>query len=123
MTIAVRGSAPGEVDEGVAEVQAAPTDLGNLSVREDIALEPSFWAQFPGNFKYIARRGLVSTSNFAGLSSCHNFALGRASGNHWAEAVTLFETTAAGPYFFHFRQGDLGNFTVMGRRARARRSF
>lgn len=114
MTIAVRGDAPDEVHQGVAEVQASLADLGILSVREDIGLEPAFWAQFPGNFKYIARRGLVSTSNFAGFASCHNFALGRASGNHWGEAVTLLETTAAGPYFFNFHQGDLGNFTVIG---------
>lgn len=114
MTIAVRGSSPDEVDQGVAEVQASLADLGILSVREDIAIEPAFWAQFPGNFKYIARRGLVSTSNFAGFASCHNFALGRAKGNHWGDAVTLLETTAAGPYFFNFHQGDLGNFTVIG---------
>jgi type IV secretion system protein VirB4 len=114
MTVAVRGASPEQIDEGVAEVQAALADLGILSVREDIAIEPAFWAQFPGNFKYIARRGLVSTSNFAGLASCHNFALGRASGNHWGEAVTLLETTAAGPYFFNFHQSDLGNFTVIG---------
>lgn len=114
MTIAVRGSSPDVVDEGVAEAQAALADLGILSVREDIALEPAFWAQFPGNFKYIARRGLVSTGNFAGLASCHNFALGQPTGNHWGEAVTLLETTAAGPYYFNFHQGDLGNFTVIG---------
>jgi type IV secretion system protein VirB4 len=114
MTIAIRANSPEEVDEGVAESQAALADLGILCVREDIGLEPAFWAQFPGNFKYIARRGLVSTSNFAGLASCHNFALGRASGNHWGEAVTLLETTAVGPYFFNFHQGDLGNFTVIG---------
>jgi type IV secretion system protein VirB4 len=114
MTIAVRGSSPELIDEGIAEVQAALADLGILSVREDIAIEPAFWAQFPGNFKYIPRRGLVSTSNFAGLASCHNFALGKETGNHWGEAVTLLETTAAGPYFFNFHQGDLGNFTVIG---------
>jgi type IV secretion system protein VirB4 len=114
MTLAIRGASPEEVDDGVAEAQAALADLGILSVREDIALEPAFWAQFPGNFKYIARRGLVSTSNFAGLASCHNFALGKAQGNHWGEAVSLLETTAAGPYFFNFHQGDLGNFTVIG---------
>jgi type IV secretion system protein VirB4 len=114
MTVAIRASSPDEVDQGVAEVQASLADLGIMSVREDIALEPAFWAQFTGNFKYIARRGLVSTSNFAGLASCHNFALGRASGNHWGDAVTLFETTAAGPYFFNFHQSDLGNFTVIG---------
>lgn len=114
MTLAIRGSSPDQVDEGVAEAQAALADLGILSVREDIALEPAFWAQFPGNFEFIARRGLVSTSNFAALASCHSFALGRPSGNHWGEAVTLLETTAAGPYFFNFHHGDLGNFTVIG---------
>jgi len=114
MTVAVRGNSPEVVDEGVAEVQSALADLGIMSVREDIALEPAFWAQFPGNFKYIARRGLVSTNNFAGFASCHNFALGSASGNHWGDAVTLLETTAAGPYFFNFHQNDLGNFTIIG---------
>lgn len=114
MTIAIRGNSPEEVDAGVAETQAALSDLGIISVREEIALEPAFWAQFPANFKYIARRGLVSTGNFAGLASGHNFALGRPHGNHWGDAVTLLETTAAGPYFFNFHQGDLGNFTVIG---------
>ncbi|MDB5690967.1 MAG: VirB4 family type secretion/conjugal transfer ATPase [Alphaproteobacteria bacterium] len=114
MTIAVRGDTPGIVDDGIAEVQAALADLGVLSVREEIALEPAFWAHFPGNFKYIARRGLISTGNFSGLASSHNFPLGRAQGNHWGEAVTLLETTAAGPYYFNFHQGDLGNFTVIG---------
>ena len=95
-------------------MQAALADLGIIAVREEIALEPAFWAQFPGNFKYIARRGLVSTGNFAGLASGHNFPLGQADGNHWGEAVTLLETTAAGPYYFNFHQGDLGNFTVIG---------
>jgi type IV secretion system protein VirB4 len=114
MTIALHADTPAAVAEGVAEVQASLADLGIISVREEIALEPAFWAQFPGNFKYIARRGLISTGNFAGLASGHNFALGRAQGNHWGEAVTLLETTAAGPYYFNFHQGDLGNFTVIG---------
>jgi type IV secretion system protein VirB4 len=114
MTIGIRGSSPEEVDTGAAEVQATLADLGIISVREEIALEPAFWAQFPGNFKYIARRGLVSTANFAGLASGHNFPVGQAHGNHWGDAVTLLETTAAGPYFFNFHARDLGNFTVIG---------
>lgn len=114
MTIAIRGSSPTEVDQGVAETQASLADLGAIAVREDIALEPAFWAQFPANFRYIARRGLVSTRNFAGLASSHNFPLGQASGNHWGDAVSLLETTAAGPYYFNFHQSDLGNFTVIG---------
>lgn len=114
MTIAVHGDTLGTLDQGVAEISASVADLGVTAVREEIALEPAFWAQFPGNFRYIARRGLVSTANFAGLASAHNFATGTPAGNHWGEAVTLLETTAAGPYFFNFHHGDLGNFTIIG---------
>ena len=114
MTIAVHGDTLATLDQGVAEISASLADIGVTAVREEIALEPAFWAQFPGNFKYIARKGLVSTANFAGLASAHNFATGTPSGNHWGEAVTLLETTAAGPYFFNFHHGDLGNFTVIG---------
>lgn len=114
MTIGVRTNSLAEVDAGVAEVTATLADMGIVAVREEVALEPAFWAQFPANFKYIARRGLVSTNNFAGMASAHNFPTGDAAGSHWGEAVTLLETTAAGPYFFNFHQGDLGNFTVIG---------
>ena len=114
MTIAVHAEDLARLNRSVADVVSALADLGIIAVREDIALEPAFWAQFPGNFAYIARRGLVSTANFAALASAHNFAMGKAQGNHWGEAVTLMETTAAGPYFFNFHQGDLGNFTVIG---------
>ena len=113
-TIAVHSSDLEELNSQCAEVIALLGDLGINAVREDIALEPAFWAQFPGNFKYVARRGLVSTRNFAGFASLHNFPVGQARGNHWGDAVTLFETTAAGPYFFNFHAYDLGNFTVIG---------
>ena len=113
-TIAIHAEDLKALDSHVAEVIALLADLGITGVREDIALEPTFWAQFPGNFRYITRRGLVSTTNFAGFASLHNFPVGRPSRNHWGEAVTLFETTAAGPYFFNFHQHDLGNFTVIG---------
>ncbi|MEP3050468.1 MAG: VirB4 family type IV secretion/conjugal transfer ATPase [Erythrobacter sp.] len=113
-TIAIHAETLEDLENHVAEVVALLADLGINAVREDIALEPTFWAQFPGNFRYIGRRGLVSTTNFAGLASLHNFPVGRAQGNHWGDAVTLFETTAAGPYFFNFHQQDLGNFTVIG---------
>ncbi len=113
-TIAVHAASLDALDGQVAEVIATLADLGIVAVREDIAIEPAFWAQFPGNFRYIARKGLVSTANFAELASLHNFPVGRPRGNHWGDAVTLFETTAAGPYFFSFHQNDLGNFTVIG---------
>jgi type IV secretion system protein VirB4 len=114
MSVAVHGTTLEELDRHVADVTASLADLGINAVREDIGLEPTFWAQFPANFKYITRGAIVSTGNFAGLASGHNFAVGSPGGNHWGEAVSLLETTAAGPYFFNFHHGDLGNFTVIG---------
>ncbi|CAN5308236.1 VirB4 family type IV secretion system protein [soil metagenome] len=114
LTLMVKAASISEVNEAAADVQAAFTELGVIAVREDVNLEPCFWAQFPGNFKDIARRALLSSGNFAGLASCHNFPVGQAQANHWGPAITLLETTSAGPYYFNFHKGDLGNFTVIG---------
>lgn len=114
LTIMVKAPSLTALDETVADVQAAFTEVGAISVREDVALEPSFWAQFPGNTGFIPRKALVSSANFAALASCHNHPLGRSAGNHWGPAVTVLETTAASPYFFNFHHGDLGNFLIIG---------
>ena len=114
LSVMVKAASLGELDAAAADVQSAFTELGIIAVREDVNLEPAFWAQFPGNFKDIARRALVSSANFAALASLHNFPTGRAEGVHWGQAITVLETTAAGPYHFNFHHGDLGNFTVVG---------
>ena len=114
LTVLVRGQGLEELDRSTAEVMSAFTETGAIAVREDINLEPAFWAQFPGNLKDIARKAMISTANFAGFASGHNFPVGQAQGNHWGPAVTLLETTSAGPYHFNFHKGDLGNFTVIG---------
>ncbi|MES2494238.1 MAG: VirB4 family type IV secretion system protein [Pseudomonadota bacterium] len=114
LSIMVKADSPEALAEAAGEVQAALAESGFSVVREELGMEAAYWAQFPGNFGYIARRALISTTNFAGFASAHNFPVGQATGNHWGDAVTLFETTAAGPYFFNFHRGDLGNFTVIG---------
>ena len=114
LTVLVKAASLGALDEAAADIQSAFTELGVIAVREDVNLEPAFWAQFPGNFGFIARRALVSSNNFAAMASCHNFPAGRATDNHWGPAITVLETTSAGPYYFNFHKGDLGNFTVIG---------
>ena len=114
LSVQVRVPALPSLDRAVADVLSSFTDLGLIAVREDVAMEPIFWAQFPGNFKDIARRSLLSTGNFAAFASLHNFPTGQAHGNHWGDAITVLETTSGTPYHFNFHQGDLGNFTVIG---------
>ena len=114
LTIMLKADKLAVLDTIVGEVQATLSDAGFSAVREELGMEAAFWAQFPGNFTYIARRALISSRNFAGFASAHNFPVGKPDGNHWGKAVTLFETTSAGPYFFNFHRGDLGNFTIIG---------
>ncbi len=114
ITVLVRSDELESLHEAAGEVQAAFSEVGAIAVREEAALEPSFWAQFPGAFNFIPRRALVSSANFAGMASFHNHPLGRAQANHWGPAVTVLETTASSPYFFNFHRGDLGNFLIIG---------
>ena len=102
------------LDKAVADVEAALVDIGIVSVREDLNLEAAFWAQLPGNFPYIARRALISTANFAGFASLHNYPCGKPSGNRWGPAVTLLETVSGTPYFFNWHRGEVGHTLLIG---------
>lgn len=113
-TLAIRAASLDALDAAVAAGAAALADMGAVAVREDTGLEPAFWAQLPGNESYAVRRALVSSSNAAGFVSLHGMPMGSPAANHWGEAVALFETTSATPYFFNFHEGDLGHFSVIG---------
>jgi len=114
LSILVKADSLEALNAAAAEAQSALSETGAVATREDINLEPVFWAQFPGNFGYIARRALISAGNFSSFAPFHNHPQGSATGNHWGEAISLLETTAFGPYYFNFHNGDLGNFTVIG---------
>ena len=114
LTLLAKADSLNALDGAVAEVQSALSEAGAIAVREDTNLEPAFWAQFPGNFKFIARKSLISAANFASLASFHNHPTGQAQGNHWGPAIAVLETTSFGPYHFNFHNADLGNFTVIG---------
>jgi type IV secretion system protein VirB4 len=114
LTVLARADTLEDLDANVADLLSALAETGAVAVREEVNLEPAFWAQFPGNLKFIARKALISAGAFAGLASFHNHPTGQADGNHWGPAIAVLETTAFGPYHFNFHNNDLGNFTVIG---------
>ncbi|ESQ87184.1 type VI secretion protein [Asticcacaulis sp. AC460] len=114
LSLLVRAKSLAELDPASAQCLAALADLGAVAVREDVNLEPAFWAQFPGNEAYIARKALISTGAYASFASLHGFPIGQPEGNHWGQAVSVFETSSGTPYYFNFHKADLGNFTVIG---------
>jgi type IV secretion system protein VirB4 len=114
LTVLAKADSLDELDGAVADVQSALAEAGAIAVREDVNLEPAFWAQFPGNFKFVARKAMISAANFASLASFHNHPVGQAENNHWGPSIAVLETTGFGPYHFNFHNADLGNFTVIG---------
>ena len=103
-----------DLDRVVSDLGSSLTEMNINWVREDLNQEAAFWAQLPGNEGYIARSSLISSRNFAGFVSLHNFAAGQRDGTHWGSPVALLETVSQTPYCFNFHRRDLGNFTVVG---------
>jgi type IV secretion system protein VirB4 len=94
------------LNDGVALTRSLLADTGMLVAREDLALEPAFWAQLPGNFPVRPRKSPITSRNFAAMAAFHNFPLGRAVDNHWGDALALLITSARSPYYFSLHASD-----------------
>lgn len=86
----------------IATARAELSNAGFVSAKEDLAVTSSFYAQFPGNWKYRTRLANISSLNFLGLSPLHNFATGKKDKNPWGECITTLQTTNGQPYYFNF---------------------
>jgi type IV secretion/conjugal transfer VirB4 family ATPase len=110
--------------KNVASAVAALGDQGFLCASVTLHLDPAFWAQLPGNWDKRGRVVPVSSRNFAGLASFHNFATGKRDGNPWGQAVSILKTENGQPYYFNFHaskeeednrdQKLLGNTKIIG---------
>lgn len=114
LTLACYADSLDELNRHVGAIISRFSDLDITCVREEAGCECAFWLQLPGNFGYALRSATISTRNMAGLASFHNYHLGKLKGNHWGDAVTVFETLAGTPYYFNFHHKDVGNFLVFG---------
>ena len=81
-------------------------DTGMTVAREDLALEAAFWAQLPGNFPMRPRKAPITSRNFAAMVPFHNYPAGRATGNHWGDALTVLVTSARSPFHFSLHASD-----------------
>jgi type IV secretion system protein VirB4 len=92
--------------ERLGTARALLADTGMAVAREDLALEAAYWAQLPGNFSMRARRAPITSRNFAALCAWHNYPQGRAAGNHWGDALTIYRTAARSPFYFSLHASD-----------------
>ena len=107
-----------DVEKAVDEVSTGLSEVGIIPVREDVNMEPSFWAQIPGNGSYVARNSMISSLDVMALSSFHNYPSGERKNLRWKKPITLFETTSHTPYHFNFHRANdaraPGNFLIIG---------
>ena len=94
------------LNDCVARARAILADTGMAVAREDLALEAAFWAQLPGNFQLRPRKAAITSRNFAAMVPFHNFPPGRATGNHWGDALALFPSRAHSGYYFSLHASD-----------------
>jgi type IV secretion system protein VirB4 len=94
------------LNDHVALARTVLADTGMNVAREDLALEAAFWAQLPGNFQMRPRKAPITSRNWAAMAAFHNFPTGRATGNHWGEALALLITSARSPYYFSLHASD-----------------
>lgn len=104
----IRAEYPKQLNEYINEAGTALSESGMKWAREEIGIAGAFWAQLPGNFKYRPRVGDITSRNFAGFSSFHNYPIGRIRGNQWGDAVTMLETTSGAPYYLNYHKGEEG---------------
>jgi type IV secretion system protein VirB4 len=114
ITVLVTANDPKVLETVVSNATTELMNTGVQAVREKINLEPAFWAQFPGNGSFIARKATINTLNLACFSSFHNYPTGKATGNHWGSSVTVFDTTSGTPYHFNFHLRDVGHTLIIG---------
>jgi type IV secretion system protein VirB4 len=96
----------GPLNDHVAIARALLADTGMTVAREDLGLEAAFWAQLPGNFSDRPRKAPITSRNFAAMVSFHNYPCGRATGNHWGDALALLMTSSRSPYYFSLHATD-----------------
>ena len=114
LTLSVFAASVKDLTDNLARARAHLTSGGAVVAREDLGLEAAWWSQLPGNFRFRARSGAITSRNFAALSPFHSYPVGEKNGNEWGPAVAMLKTASGSPFYFNFHYGDLGNTFVCG---------
>ena len=117
LSIAVLADTEFDLAAAASDMATTLTAANLRPVREDIALEALWWAQFPGNMAYRARTALISARNFADMAPFHTHASGNDTNLTWNAPIALLETDSGTPFWFNFHargQSANGNTLIFG---------
>ncbi|RLV58381.1 VirB4 family type IV secretion/conjugal transfer ATPase [Parashewanella curva] len=104
LTLTVLSDTQAQLEKYLSQLKSELADIAVIPVRESTALAAAFWSQLPANSRFRPRPSPISSKNFAGFCSFHNFPSGYMTGNQWGDAVTLLKTSSGAPYYFNFHE-------------------
>lgn len=103
-----------ELEANLSLVYGEFVNIGITPFREQLNMQPCYWGMLPANFGYLARASRITTMNYSGFSSFHNYPVGKKERNHWGKALTVLDTTSGTPYYFNFHVRDVGHSMIIG---------
>lgn len=102
-SLAILSDDQARLGKAMSEARAMMQDQAGFKMSViDVVPEAAWFAQLPGNWDLRPRAAMLTSRNFAGLSPFHNFESGKRDGNPWGEALALFQTPSAQPFYFNF---------------------
>jgi type IV secretion system protein VirB4 len=100
-SLLILGDSESQVKAHRAEAVDLLQKTGFRAAVVDVVPDAAYWAQLPGNWQYRPRIAELSSRNFAGLASLHNFDPGKRDGNPWGEAISILRSPSGQPLFFN----------------------
>ena len=113
LTLAVYAPTAQALLDRMAQARRIMSDCGVVTAREDLALESSYWGQWPGNFQFRPRSGHISSRNFTALAPFHSYPKGNLT-CEWGPSVALLKTSSGCAFHLNLHVGDLGNTFICG---------
>ena len=97
-----------QLKNAVHQVVQMYADLSYVVIEENLGQEAAFWAQMPGNQKYMVRTSLVTSQNFVDFAPLHAYEQGDYGKNHLGQALSILKTPAKTPIYFNFHASGSG---------------
>ncbi|MBM7073195.1 VirB4 family type IV secretion/conjugal transfer ATPase [Shewanella sp. 202IG2-18] len=107
LVLTVLTDSKAQLEKHLSQLKSELADMAIIPVRESTALAAAFWSQLPTNSQYRPRPAPISSKNFAGFCSFHNYPAGQMTGNQWGAAVTMFKSASGSPYYFNFHETNI----------------
>ncbi|WP_241171789.1 VirB4 family type IV secretion/conjugal transfer ATPase [Burkholderia multivorans] len=100
-SLAVFGDTQAEAERAASMARATLQDAGFQAAMVDLVADAAWFAQLPANWRYRTREATLSSRNFCGLSSFHNFMSGKRNGNPWGEAIAILKSPSGQPVYLN----------------------